>query len=183
MLDSVTDSTHFYCSDASDDSQRERLIESKEEMRTPEDTLEALKDLHNLYSRFAHRLIVEYAAGDKSVKYARDLAEDAEKVIFLFHRAVQRQTLSNTVIKKERAPSLTLEKGAAVCPGGHSDRAAPASVCQRGPWCVRVWVSVTPGYALGYASGKQPAPRGRCRGGGWWRAPGLRRERACRVLL
>ena len=60
-------------------------------MRTPEDTLEALTNLHTKYFHFSQRLIVEYAACDKSVKNARDQAEGAEKIIFLIHRAVQKQ--------------------------------------------------------------------------------------------
>ena len=60
-------------------------------MRSPEETLEVLDALHAVYSRIAHDLIVTYAAGDKSLKNARDQAEGAEQVIFLFAKAVQKQ--------------------------------------------------------------------------------------------
>ena len=60
-------------------------------MRTPEDTLGALDELHTLFSKIAHRLILEYAGGEKFVKNARDQAEGAEQVIYIFHRAVKQR--------------------------------------------------------------------------------------------
>ena len=60
-------------------------------MRSPEETLEALDDLHEIYSGIALKLIEAYARGDKDCKIAHDEAVAAEQVIFLFDRAVHRQ--------------------------------------------------------------------------------------------
>ena len=59
-------------------------------MKSPEDTYEALIDLHGLFSDITRHLIQD----DKAVKIERDRGEGAEQVIYIFARAVQRQVPS-----------------------------------------------------------------------------------------
>jgi hypothetical protein len=72
---------------ASDYSQGTHRIAGTLLVKSPEDTYEALIDLHGLFSDITRHLIQD----DKAVKIERDRGEGAEQVIYIFARAVQRQ--------------------------------------------------------------------------------------------